>query len=100
MTPSLYYFPVNTGVRQGCVLAPALFNTCIDHVQGTMSERRSGQSGSLIITSRKTRFYSRREPNFPGALESLSEDAEPIALLVFWIKRSLTSWMRPVSQFL
>ena len=32
------YFPVNTGVRQGCVLAPSLFNTCMDHVLGRMSE--------------------------------------------------------------
>ena len=26
------FFPVNTGVRQGCVLAPTHFNTCMDHV--------------------------------------------------------------------
>ena len=26
------FFPVNTGVRQGCVLAPSLFNTCMDWV--------------------------------------------------------------------
>ena len=32
------YIPVNTGVRQGCVLAPTLFNTCVDHVLGRMSE--------------------------------------------------------------
>ena len=24
------FFPVNIGVRQGCVLAPSLFNTCMD----------------------------------------------------------------------
>ena len=33
------YFPVNTGVRQGCVLALTLFNTCIDLVVGRMSEK-------------------------------------------------------------
>ncbi|KAG0729261.1 Retrovirus-related Pol polyprotein from type-2 retrotransposable element R2DM [Chionoecetes opilio] len=26
------FFPVNTGVRQGCVLAPSLFNACMDWV--------------------------------------------------------------------
>ena len=26
------FFPVNSGVRQGCVLAPSLFNTCMDWV--------------------------------------------------------------------
>ena len=33
------YFPVNTGIRQGCVLVPTLSNTCMDQVLGRMSER-------------------------------------------------------------
>ena len=34
------YFPVNTGVGQGCVLAPVLFfNTCMDHALWRMSEK-------------------------------------------------------------
>ena len=33
------FFPVNTGVRQGCVLAPALFNTCMDWVLGRVVEQ-------------------------------------------------------------
>ena len=36
------YFPVDTGVRQGCVLAPTLFNTSMDHVLGRMSEKSGG----------------------------------------------------------
>ena len=28
------FFPVHTGVRQGCILAPSLFNTCMDWVLG------------------------------------------------------------------
>ena len=28
------FFPVHTGVRQECVLAPSLFNTCMDWVLG------------------------------------------------------------------
>ena len=31
-------FPVVTGVRQGCVLAPTLFSTCVDWILGRMSE--------------------------------------------------------------
>ena len=31
-------FPVVTGVRQGCVLAPTLFSTCMDWILGRMSE--------------------------------------------------------------
>ena len=34
-------FPVVAGVRQGCVLAPTLFSTCMDWVLGRMSERSS-----------------------------------------------------------
>ena len=30
-----------TGVRQGCVLAPTLFSTCMDWILGRMSERSS-----------------------------------------------------------
>ena len=30
---------VNTGVRQGCVLAPSLFNTCMDWVLGRVVEQ-------------------------------------------------------------
>ena len=32
-------FLVLTGVRQGCVLAPTLFSTCMDRILGMMSER-------------------------------------------------------------
>ena len=34
-------FIVVTGVRQGCVLAPTLFSTCMDWILGRMSERSS-----------------------------------------------------------
>ena len=40
MIPSLT-FPIVTGVRQGCVLAPTLFSTCMDWILGRMSERSS-----------------------------------------------------------
>ena len=34
-------FPVVTGVRRGCVLAPTVFSTCMDWILGRMSERSS-----------------------------------------------------------
>ena len=42
------YFPVDTGVRQGCVLAPTLFNTCTDHVLGKMSTSDCGISFGTV----------------------------------------------------
>ena len=32
-------YPVNTGACQECVLALTLFNACMDHVLGRMSEK-------------------------------------------------------------
>ena len=34
-------FPVVIGVRQGCVLAPTLFSTCMDWILGRLLERSS-----------------------------------------------------------
>ncbi len=46
------FFPVNAGVRQGCVLAPSLFNTCMDWVLGRVMDRsRCGASvGNTTVT--------------------------------------------------
>ena len=33
------FFPVNTGVRQGCVFAPSFFNTCMDWVLGRVVDQ-------------------------------------------------------------
>ena len=34
------FFLVHTGVRQGCILAPSLFNTCMDWVLGRAVDQR------------------------------------------------------------
>ena len=60
------YFPVNTGVRQGCGLAATLFNTFMDYVLGRISEKlyKKNLEKKNILTVRKTRTYSRRQPKF------------------------------------
>ena len=47
-------FPVVTGVRQGCMLAPTLFSTCMDWILGRMSERSSCSAlfGNVLISDR------------------------------------------------
>ena len=40
------FFHVNTGVRQGSVLAPAFFNTCMDWVLGRVVEQ--GHCGASV----------------------------------------------------
>ena len=98
----LDYFPNNIGVRQGFVLAPTLFNTCMDHVLGRMSEK----SGCVVsfgivritdldfaddavvfaVTTEVLGGQSRLVCEFPGS--------KPRSM------RSVTSWMRPLSQSL
>merc|ERR1712035_203667 len=43
-------FPVNAGVRQGCVLAPSLFNTCMDWVMGKVADQ--SHCGASISNSK------------------------------------------------
>ena len=46
------FFPVQTGVRQGCILAPSLFSACMDWIMGRVVRRTScGASfGDVRIT--------------------------------------------------
>ena len=74
------YFPVNTGVRQGRVLAPTLFNTCIDHVMGSMSEKSGcGVSfGTVRITeidfADDVVIFAETTDVLAGAFNSLGEE--------------------------
>ena len=38
------WFPINSGVRQGCVAAPDLFNSVIDYLMTRVSARIPGVS--------------------------------------------------------
>ena len=45
-------FPVVTGIRQGCVLVPTLFNTWMDWILGKLSEKAScGASFGIVKIS-------------------------------------------------
>ena len=46
------FFPVYTGVKQGCVLAPSLLNTCMDWILGrVVNQSHCGASvGKIKIT--------------------------------------------------
>ena len=44
-----YPFPVNTGVRQGCILSPILFCIAIDFVMRTTNETKQTLNGQMII---------------------------------------------------
>ena len=75
-------------VRQGCILAPTLFNTCTDHELGRMSEKSGCEMsfGTVRITdldfADDAVIFAETPEALSGALDLLSEEAEPLGLRV------------------
>ena len=96
-------FPVLSGVRQGCVLAPILFSTCMDWILGSMLERSSCGAlfGNVKISdlhfADDAVIFAESLDILLGALEVLNAESEPLGLWVSWVKirsrLSMTSWM-------
>ena len=88
------YLPVDTRVRQGCVLILSLFNTCMNHVMRRMSVKSGcGMSfGKVRITdldfADDAVIFAETTEVLAEVLESLSEEASPLGLRVSWIKQS------------
>ena len=86
------FFPVNTSVRHVCVLARTLFNTCMDHVLGRMSEKSDCGVSFGTVRMNDLDFaedaviFAETTEVLAGALGSLSKEAEPLGLRVSWIK--------------
>ena len=90
-------FPVVTGVRQGCVLAPTLFSTCLDWILGRMSERSScGASfGNVKISDldfADSVIFAETLDILLGVLEVLNEETEPLGLRVPWVKTKIQAF--------
>ena len=86
------FFPVNSGVRQGCVLAPSLFNTCMDWILGkVVDQSHCGASvGNTKITdlafADDAVLFAESLDVLVMALNTLHEEAKPLGLKVSWIK--------------
>ncbi|KAG0713639.1 Pikachurin [Chionoecetes opilio] len=86
------FFPVNTGVRQGCVLAPSLFNACMDWVLDKVVDQSDcGASvGNTKITdlvfADDAVIFAESLEVLVMALEALHEEAKPLGLEVSWLK--------------
>ncbi|KAG0713167.1 CCR4-NOT transcription complex subunit 11 [Chionoecetes opilio] len=86
------FFPVNTGVRQGCVLAPSLFNACMDWVLDKVVDQSDcGASvGNTKITDLVFAYdaviFAESLEVLVMALEALHEEAKPLGLEVSWLK--------------
>ena len=77
-------FPVVTGVRQGCVLAPTLFSACMGWILGRILERSScGASfGNVKISdldfSDDVIIFAETRDILLRALEVLNEESESL----------------------
>ena len=86
------FFPVQAGVRQGCILAPSLFNTCMDWVLNrVVSQTQCGASvGNTKITdlvfADDAVIFAETLEVLVMALESLHEEVKPLGLNVSWPK--------------
>lgn len=92
------FFPVNSGVRQGCVLAPTLFNACMDWVLGRVSESSGcgAAFGDVRISdldfADDAVIFAETLGVLTEALETLSDEAEPLGLSVSWVKTKIQAF--------
>ena len=92
------FFPVNTGVRQGCMLVPSLFNTCTDWVLGSVVEQsHCGASVSNteitdLVFADDAAIFAESLEVLVMALEALHEEMKPLGLQVSWQDQRLGVW--------
>ena len=92
------FFPVNSGVRQGCVLAPTLFNACMDWVLNRTVERSNcGASvGDVNISDLDFADDAVILAELLDVLESslviLKEETVPLGLEISWTKTRLQAF--------
>ena len=89
------FFPVNSGVRQGCVLAPTLFNTCMDWIMGrATSQSQCGATlGNIKVSdldfADDVAILSESLESLVAALDAFSNEAKPLGLEVSWTKTKI-----------
>ena len=82
------FFPVNSGVRQGCVLAPTLFNTCMDWILGrAVSQSQCGATlGDTKVTdldfADDVAILAEFLETLVSALDAFCNEAKPLGLKV------------------
>ena len=92
------FFPVNSGVRQGCVLAPSLFNTCMDWVLGKVADRSlcGASVGNTKVSdldfADDAVLLAESLDVLVMALEVLDEEAKPLGLKVSWTKTKVQAF--------
>ncbi|XP_069992460.1 uncharacterized protein [Penaeus vannamei] len=89
------FFPVNLGVWQGCVLAPTLFNTCMDWIIGKASIQSQCEAtlGNIKVTDLDFAVDVTILFEFLGsliaALDAFSNEVKPLDLQISWTKTKI-----------
>ena len=89
------FFPVNSGVRQGCVLAPTLFNTCMDWILGraVIQSQCGATLGDIKVTdldfADDVAILSESLETLVAALDAFCNEAKPLGLKVSWTKTKI-----------
>ena len=98
------YFSVATGVRQGCVLAPSLFNVCMDWVLGQTVKQgfRGASFGKEVFTdldfADDAVIFAETLESLVLFLEALGKESEHLGLQVSWIKTKIQCFIQTVDQ--
>ena len=86
-------FTTTSGVRQGCVLAPALFCRAIDFVMERVSRKVGIQVGQYTFTdidyADDVALLVDKEESYHTALTAMDEEASKFGLHVSWTKTKL-----------
>ncbi|KAI8496908.1 hypothetical protein Bbelb_255630 [Branchiostoma belcheri] len=90
-------FVINSGVRQGCVLAPTIFNVAIDHVMGrTVEQCNCGVSfRDFTVTdldyADDVAILAEVLEVLQLALQAMDTETQPLGLIVSWEKTKVES---------
>ncbi|XP_070000705.1 uncharacterized protein [Penaeus vannamei] len=89
------FSPFNSRVRQGCVYAPTLFNTCMDWIMGSaISQSLCGVTlGNVKVTdldfADDVAILPRSLESLVEALDAFSSEVKPLGLQVSWTKTKI-----------
>ncbi len=87
-------FRIGTGVHQGCVLAPSLFDAAVDYLMKNVESRFQGfRMDGMDITdldfADDIALFANSEAEIQGGLEIFVEEAEKLGLEMNWSKTEL-----------
>lgn len=89
------WFSVNSGVRQGCVAAPELFNSVMDHLMGSFQDRAGTGFwlGPRLLSdldyADDVAIFAHSRDELISALSSLQTEAIKLGLSISWSKTKL-----------